>query len=165
MKKSLVGDPIIWPGLIYSPINTQGLIYALGTVSSSVGLIFEEFYNDGLSAICRRKTDGGWERINVAFCVLTSRFDISEIDFDHVDLLICWKNDSENKLEIPLIVLSEMMGSPGVYDGQQYVNTKVENIFPEDPTRDLKIRAETRQSFEDAIQDLDNRIKKLKDTQ
>ena len=58
-----------------------------------------------------------------------------------------------------------MMASPGVYDGQQYVNTKVENIFPEDPSSDLKIRAETRQSFEDAVQDLDNRIKKLKDTQ
>jgi len=80
-------------------------------------------------------------------------------------LLICWKHDSDNLPDIPLIVLSEMMGSATTGKGQLSVNKKLENIFNEDPSRDLKIRADTRQSFEDTVQDLDNRIKKLKGNQ
>jgi hypothetical protein len=165
MKKSLVGDPIIWPGLIYSPINIHGLIYALGTVSDAVGLIFEEFHNNGISAVCRRKTDAGWERVNVAFYIKSSQFGISELDIDHVDFLICWKHDSKDSINIPLIILSEMMGSTNEYNVRQQVSTKVENIFPEDPASDLEVRAEARRSFEDAVQELDNRIKKLKGSQ
>jgi hypothetical protein len=157
MKKSIVGDPIIWPGLIYSPINIQGLLYALGTVSASVGLLFEEFNHADNTAVCRRKTDSGWQRTNVAFALRSSEFSNDAADIDY---LICWINDSADDPGVPLLILSEMMGGAA---GSQNVNpVSVENIFPEDPAEDLRIRSEVKGNFENAVRDLDARIKKLK---
>ncbi|UCE67549.1 MAG: hypothetical protein JSU85_05930 [Candidatus Zixiibacteriota bacterium] len=161
MKESIVGDPIFWPGLVYSPLNINGLLFALGTVTDEVGLLFEEFSGDGSLAICRRKTEDGWKRIRVAFSVRSSEYNPAE---DRPDLLICWDNDADlggDKLSIlELSRIKGLMGTNNTLPGKPIGD--LDGIFPEDPSNDLLHRGETIAGFEETIRQLDDRIKKLK---
>jgi hypothetical protein len=158
MEKSFVGDPVHWPGLVYSPLNNSGLIYTLGTIAGSIGLLFEEFAADSNTAVCRRKTDAGWERLKVAFTFRTSAFVRVA---DDVDLLICWLDDSREPLGIPLLVLSEMGGAA---EGKGMAMPRpLESILPESAAEDLLERARNRESYEETVRQLDEQIKKLQD--
>lgn len=158
MEKSLVGDPVIWPGLVYSPLNTQGLIFAAGTLAEKIGLIFEEFDNFGKTAVCRRETENGWERIKVAFAVKSSEFGAENQD---ADLLICWISDTDGNSipKIELITFSTV--SENVQNDSSAVSVnRIRN--QENIREDFMAGKEVRESFEETIRDLDSRIKKLK---
>lgn len=161
MMKSIVGDPIFWPGLVYSPVNINGLIFALGTVIGEVGLLFEEFSHDSSSAICRRKTDDGWEKITVGLAVKSSEYKYSE----KPDLLICWVDDGDVGGDLPVLELSRVKGKIHYNSYPAKSIGGVKNIFPEDPAEDLLHRGETITNFEETVRQLDQRIKKLKNEQ
>ena len=72
MNKSIVGDPVYWQGLIYAPLNNAGLLFALGSVAAATGLLFEEFDENCSTAICRRKSENGWERLRVEIAYRSS---------------------------------------------------------------------------------------------
>ena len=158
MEKSFVGDPVHWPGLVYSPLNNPGLIYTLGTVAGSVGLVFEEFSADSNTAVCRRKTDAGWERLKVAFAFRTAEFVRMA---DDIDLLVCWLDDSPEPIGIPLLVLSEM-GDAAEGEGT-FRPRPLESILPESAAEDLMERARNRETYEETVRQLDDQIKKLHD--
>ncbi|GEM_PF-2202656 len=161
MRKSVVGDPIFWPGLVYSPINLSGLLFALGTVSGEVGLLFEEFSKEDSTAVCRRKTNSGWEKITATLTIRSS--DYADIGND-IDLIICWIDDkAEADNDLPVLELSTIIGKaePKVSNAEK-INENDFNIFPEDPTEDLLQRGESIADFEDTVRQLDERIKKLK---
>lgn len=159
-KKSIVGDPVFWPGLIYAPINVSGLVFALGSISSITGLIFEEFSQSGRTAVCRRRTEQGWERIKVALTVKSS--DYQETDHD-VDLLICWADDSDRDNGPPVMELRaigrpietrlEEKASDGVGQGRGDSSKVAENDDSEDAEYG---------EFEETIRLLDEKIRKFK---
>jgi len=161
MKESIVGDPIFWPGLVYSPINLNGLLFALGTITGEIGLLFEEFSEDEAVAVCRRKTKEGWKRIKVALSVRSSEYEFSE---NKPDLLVCWYDDADiGDGKLPVLELSEIKGrikSNNTLSGKSVEG--LDSIFPEDPANDLLHRGETISDFEETIRQLDDRIKKLK---
>lgn len=161
MKDSIVGDPIFWPGLVYSPINRSGLLFALGTVTGEIGLLFEEFSDEEAVAICRRKTDEGWKKIRVGLSVRSSEFDSSRTE---ADLLICWDKDSEPAdKNLPVLELSEIKGRAETNAKAAWKPKRgLDNIFPADPTDDLLNRGQSIHNFEETIRQLDSRIKKLK---
>jgi hypothetical protein len=162
MMKSVVGDPIFWPGLVYSPININGLIFALGTVTGEVGLLFEEFSEAIDSAVCRRKTEDGWEKITAGLSVKSSDYQYTE----KPDLLICWVNDGDvGDDELPVLELSKIKGNIHSKSSPVKNVAGLKNIFPEDPAEDLLHRGETISDFEETIRQLDQRIKKLKNEQ
>jgi hypothetical protein len=156
MEKSFVGDPVLWSGLVYSPLNNQGLIFALGAVAASVGLLFEEFSADSNTAVCRRKTDSGWERLTVAFAYKSSTFVHRR---DDIDMLICWLDDAPESAGPPRLILAELdrVVEVRVSDKPQTLET----ILPESAADDLLQRARNRESYEDTIRQLDEQIKKL----
>jgi hypothetical protein len=157
MEKSFVGDPIFWPGLIYAPLNINGLIFAFGSISQSSGMIFEEFGSDN-TAVCRRKTDRGWEKIRVAFVMNSSQFDFSRND---IDLVICWHDDSVSQNGIPLQALSKFVNQPITLDNPGAPIKRMENILPDDAAESLAGRAQRRENFEDTVRQLDSQIKRL----
>ena len=161
MKDSIVGDPIFWPGLVYSPINLNGLLFALGTVTDDIGLLFEEFSGEEDVAICRRRTPAGWARIKAAFSLKSSEFTPRE---DQPDLLICWINDARlDGAEMPVLELSNVKGRiPARQLSSPVPKAGLDQIFPEDPSEDLQHRGEAIFDFEETIRQLDERIKKLK---
>lgn len=161
MRKSVVGDPIFWPGLVYSPINLLGLLFALGAVSGEIGLLFEEFSEEDSTAVCRRKTGSGWEKTTAALAIRSS--DYVDIESD-IDLIICWIDDKkETENDLPVLELSTIIGKaePRISQTEKAIDN-VFNIFPEDPTEDLLQRGESIADFEDTVRQLDERIKKLK---
>ena len=161
MKESIVGDPIFWPGLVYSPLNLNGLLFALGTITDEIGLLFEEFSEDGSLAICRRKTEDGWKKIRAAFSIKSSEYNLTG---DRPDLLICWDDDADlgsDKMSIlELSRIKGRMGSNNTLPGKP--TGDLDRIFPDDPSNDLLHRGETIANFEETIRQLDDRIKKLK---
>jgi hypothetical protein len=157
MEKSLVGDPIQWPGLVYSPLNPTGLIFALGTVANSIGLIFEEFAANGSMAICRRKTAYGWERIKVAFAVRSSSYTTPD---DGADLLVCWIDDAPQTARPARLILSEILSTIKP-EGISSPARGLEAILPDGAAQDLLERGSSRESYEETIRLLDAQIKKL----
>jgi len=157
MEKSFVGDPIQWSGLVYSPLNNAGLLFALGTVAGSIGLIFEEFGDDFKTAICRRKTPSGWERLKVELAYRSSEYFPDE----DIDLLICWIDDNAGYVGPMKLVLSEYAD---IGDNAMIVKELpgLESILPESAADDLMDRGHSRESYEETIKLLDEQIKKLK---
>lgn len=160
MEKSIVGDPVFWPGLIYSPLNNAGLIFALGSVSNSAGLIFEEFSESDDTAICRRKTDQGWEKIRVAFAVRSSDFVGAEED---IDLLICWVDDSNDDSGPSKLELSRFIVAASGDAGKAGISAAMLGKASSDGPKDDSLEeGETHSEFEETVRQLDERIKKLK---
>lgn len=157
-EKSIVGDPVQWNGLVYAPINISGLIYALGTLASATGFIFEEFSISGKTAICRRKTELGWEKVRIGFAVRSSDF---QGGADEIDLLVCWTDDVGGQGIPPRLELSKF---------QENETEKVQGISPfsisrsaaENIREEFLAGNEVREDFEETIRQLDSRIKKLK---
>lgn len=162
MKESIVGDPIFWPGLVYSPLNTAGLIFALASVSNSAGLIFEEFSESDDTAVCRRKTDRGWEKIRVAFAVRSSKYVGAEED---IDLLVCWVDDSGDENGPPKLELSRFHivanSETAESGGSAAMPGKVSSGSLK---RNSSEESEVYSDFEETVRQLDERIKKLKST-
>ena len=160
MKKSIVGDPVFWPGLVYSPLNTAGLIFALGSISNSVGLIFEEFSESDDTAICRRKTDQGWERIKAAFAVHSSDYIGVEED---IDLLICWFDDSNHEKGPSKLELSRFNTTANSDTGKAGISAAMSGkTFSDSLQDDFSTESEAHSDFEETIRQFDERIKKLK---
>jgi hypothetical protein len=158
MEKSFVGDPVQWPGLVYSPLNSAGLLFALGAVAGSAGLLFEEFQDDCQTAICRRKTETGWERLKVAFAVNSSSYYDSS---DDIDLLICWVDDAPDTIRIPRLALSQS-GLVTQNRAEQPAKAKgIESILPDGAAEDLMERGRSHESYEETVKLLDEQIKKL----
>lgn len=161
MKKSVVGDPIFWPGLVYSPININGLLFALGTVTGQVGLLFEEFSEEDDIAICRKKTETGWQKITAALAFRSSEFNPGDIK---PDLLICWIDDAKlEDNELRVMALSEIIGK--TESGRSDSRAKSSNladILPVNSAEDLLNRGEAIMGFEETVRQLDDRIKKIK---
>lgn len=163
MKKSIVGDPLLWPGLVYAPINIYGLLYALGTVSGSIGLLFEEFSQTDNFAVCRQKTDNGWVRVKAALALRSSEYAPGE---EEADLLICWSDDTGGINGLPVLELSGVAGNNPSKSAATAIDVRgLDSIFAEDPSEDLLVRGESRIKFEDTIRQLDERIKKIRSRQ
>ena len=157
MEKSYVGDPIQWSGLVYSPLNNAGLLFALGTVAAQLGLIFEEFSDDFKTAICRRKTPSGWERIKAEFAYRSSEY----FPDNDIDLFICWLDDNSNYIGPVKLVLSEKLAEKGNVKEIKEL-TGLDSILPESAADDLLERGQSRESYEETVRLLDEQIKKLK---
>jgi hypothetical protein len=157
MEKSFVGDPVLWPGLVYSPLNNCGLLFALGAVASSVGLLFEEFAADSNTAICRRRSGNGWERLRVSFALRSSLYEGSS---DDIDLLICWLDDASDLSGPPRLTVSRLLEMRS--DSESMPPHRIlESILPDTAAADLSDRARNRQTYEETIRQLDDQIKKI----
>jgi hypothetical protein len=160
MEKSFVGDPVQWPGLVYSPLNGAGLIFALGAIAGSTGLLFEEFQEDCQIAICRRKTEAGWEKLRVAFAIHSSEYLDNS---DDIDLLICWLDDASADMHIPRLALSKLAQSSAGRnsDSEPSKAMGLDSILPAGAAQDLLDRGRSHESYEETVKLLDEQIKKL----
>ncbi len=100
--KSLVGEPINYRGLIYSPVNEQGVVLLFGMVFEELGMIVEEVKTGFPDATIRRFNGKGWVRERVEFEYVSMNFKRHKHPMDGCDIIICWKHDWE---ECPLEVI------------------------------------------------------------
>jgi len=100
-EKSVVGDLINFRGLVYSPMNENGVIFLFGKVMEDLNMYIEEIKPGFPDCIGRRFNGKGWERIRIEFEYVSSNFKLHKHDPKKCDMIICWEHNwSECKLEV-----------------------------------------------------------------
>ena len=92
-KRSIVGDPINFEGLIYGPLNENGVIFLFSKIHDKLGINIEAIQAAYPDAKGRRKTPKGWEDIWIEFEYKSSLFKAHKHDPKECDIIICWEHD------------------------------------------------------------------------
>ncbi len=100
--RSIVGDLINFRGLVYSPINEDGVIFLFGRVVDDLHMYIEEIKPGFPDCVARRFTGKGWERILIEFEYQSSNFKSHGHDPKACDMIVCWEHDWK---ECPLEVI------------------------------------------------------------
>ncbi len=97
-KKTEVGSPMNFRGMIYKPINEQGVIYLFSLVAEDLNLRVESIqqgYPDCTGL--KYKGNGRWERVKIEFENKASNFLNHMHDPKECDIIICWNDDLSDK--------------------------------------------------------------------
>jgi hypothetical protein len=108
--KSIVGDLINFRGLVYSPINENGVVFLFGRVIDDLHMYIEEIKPGFPDCVARRFTGKGWERVAIEFEFNSSSFKNHGHNPDDCDIIVCWEHDWK---DCPLEVIelkTEMQG-------------------------------------------------------
>jgi len=100
-ERSIVGDLINFRGLVYSPINEQGVVFVFGKVAGDLNMYVEEIKTGFPDCIARRFTGRGWERVGIEFEFRSKSFLSHGHNADECDMIVCWEHDwPEAPLEV-----------------------------------------------------------------
>ena len=162
-ERKIVGSPLNFRGLVYAPINEQGVVYLFGLIANDLNIRVESIqqgYPDCTAV--RFAGKGKWERINIEFEFKSSGFDH---DPDKCDVLVCWEDDlPEGK--------RESIKGLQIYELKTLINTpEVPNIQPKDPEEsgeeveyDLDYhfkRKNVNKDVQDLLAELDKKIRDI----
>ena len=92
-KRSIVGDPINFEGLIYGPLNENGVIFLFSKIHDKLGFNIEAIQPSFPDAKGRRKGRKGWEDIWIEFEFKSSYFKTHNHDPRECDVIVCWEHD------------------------------------------------------------------------
>mgnify|MGYP001618212905 CR=1 FL=1 len=96
-EESIVGELINFRGLVYSPVNEQGVVFLFGRILEDLNMYIEEVRTKYPDCIARRYTGKGWEKVYIEFEYLSSNFIQHEHDPKECDVIVCWEDDLEEK--------------------------------------------------------------------
>ncbi len=65
--KSIVGDLINFRGLVYAPLNENGVVFLFGKIADDLNMYIEEIKPGFPDCIGRRYIGKGWERVAIEF--------------------------------------------------------------------------------------------------
>jgi len=91
--KSLVGDLINFRGLVYAPLNENGVIFLFGKIVDDLNMYIEEIKPGFPDCIARRFVGKGWESIAIEFEYKSSNFKQHSHDPKKCDVIVCWEHD------------------------------------------------------------------------
>jgi len=91
--KSIVGDLINFRGLVYAPMNENGVVFLFGKVAEDLNMYIEEIKPGFPDCIARRFNGKGWEQVRVEFEYNSSSFKVHKHDPKGCDIIICWEHD------------------------------------------------------------------------
>jgi len=157
--KSIVGDLINFRGLVYSPINENGVIFIFGKVIEDLNMYIEEIKPGFPDCIGRRFTGRGWERVSIEFEYRSSHFQDHGHSPNECDIIVCWEHDWPN-CPLEVIELREVIKSlpnkpierPNI-EAPQYV---IEDLY-----KRRKVNDSTRQlfqRFDEQVKSIDEEI-------
>lgn len=92
-EESIVGDLINFRGLVYAPLNENGVVFLFGKVLDDLHMYVEEIKPGFPDCVARRFTGKGWERLRIEFEFRSSAFKTHGHDPDVCDMVICWEHD------------------------------------------------------------------------
>jgi len=92
-KRSIVGDPINFEGLIYGPLNENGVIFLFSKIHDRLGINIEAVQPGFPDAKGRRKSRKGWEDVWIEFEFKSSQFKAHNHDPNECDVIVCWEDD------------------------------------------------------------------------
>lgn len=92
-RRSIVGDPINFEGLIYGPLNENGVIFLFSKIHDKLGINIEAIQATYPDAKARRKTSKGWEDIWIEFEYKSFHFKVHKHNPKECDIIVCWEHD------------------------------------------------------------------------
>jgi len=95
-KDTFCGAPMNFRGLMYEPINEQGVIFLFGKISEEMGFNIEAIQQgfpdcDGKRLINKNKNL--WEPVSIEFEYNSKAFSEHGHDPEKCDVIICWNHD------------------------------------------------------------------------
>jgi hypothetical protein len=92
-ERSVVGDLINFRGMVYSPVNENGVVFLFGKVVEDLNMYIEEIKPGYPDCIARRFVGNGWQRLSIEFELKASNFMQHKHDPRLCDAIVCWDND------------------------------------------------------------------------
>lgn len=92
-ERSIVGDLINFRGLVYAPLNEQGVVFLFGKIAHDLNMYVEEIKPGFPDCIARRFVGKGWERVRIEFEYRSSNFLAHKHDAEECDVIVCWEHD------------------------------------------------------------------------
>lgn len=154
-ESSIVGDLINFRGLVYSPINENGVIFLFGKVAEDLNMYVEEIKAGFPDCIARRFTGKGWERVAIEFEFNSKNFLLHGHDHNKCDIIVCWEHDWSD-CPIEVIELKERI--------KEFVNAPVKRPNESTSKEEFQIektieKLSTKMSY--LLKELDSRIKSI----
>jgi hypothetical protein len=93
-KRSVVGDPINFRGMVYAPIHEAGVVYLFGMIAVELGFLIEQVKTEFPDCTARRRSAGrGFEEVAIEFEYNSRSFLAHQHDPALCDLIVCWEHD------------------------------------------------------------------------
>jgi len=94
-RRSIVGDPINVKGLVYGPLNENGVIFLFSKIQDKLPepISIEAIQPTFPDAKGRRKTEKGWVDIWIEFEYRSSNYKRHDHPPNECDVIICWEHD------------------------------------------------------------------------
>lgn len=92
-RKDIVGDLINFRGIVYAPLNEQGVVFLFGKVIEDLGMYVELIRTGYPDCIGRRYRGKGWEKVYIEFEYVSSNFRDHKHDEKECDIIVCWEHD------------------------------------------------------------------------
>lgn len=111
-RDSIVGELINFRGLVYAPLNENGVVFLFGRVADDLHMYIEEIKPGFPDCVARRFTGRGWEKVLIEFEFNSSSFRAHGHNPNDCDIIVCWQHDWK---ECPLEVIelkSEIQAMP-----------------------------------------------------
>jgi len=157
-RKTITGELINFRGLIWAPLNEQGVVFLFGMVARELNMYVELVRTGYPDCIAKRFIGRDrWEEVKIEFEYRSSNFNHDESE---CDMIVCWEHDwPECPKSIEVIELKEEIKSLENFPLQS----------PDKPTAEEKYSFETH--FDHAgpvskrlFEELDKKIKKIDDS-
>jgi hypothetical protein len=155
--KSVVGDLINFRGLVYAPINENGVIFLFGKIADDLNMYIEEIKPGFPDCIGRRFIGKGWEKVSIEFEFKSSNFKQHKHKAEACDIIVCWVNDWK---DCPIEVIELKTEIQGL---ENYPVTKPESGGLSKDGNSLDNLFKNTNSTENIIKCYDKIIKKLND--
>lgn len=170
MKKdqSIVGSLINFRGLVYSPVNEQGVVFLFGRILDDLNMYIEEVRTKYPDCVARRYTGRGWERVYIEFEYLSSNFIEHRHDPKECDIIVCWEDNltAEDKMKIPgveIIELKSIINTPQVPNRGIETPSKVGSLEQKYDLEHHYKRKKVRKEIQKLYEKLDKEILKIND--
>jgi len=143
--KNVVGSLINFRGLVYAPVNENGVIFLFGKVAADLNMYVETIRPGYPDCVAKRYIgEGKWEEIRIEFELNSSKFVSHKHNPDYCDAIVCWVHDwKDHPQHIEIIELQSIIKElenpvieePGKVAELSQLN--VSDLFPDKSLKNL----------------------------
>ena len=110
-RRNVVGNLINFRGLVYAPVNENGVIFLFGKVAADLNMYVETIRPGYPDCVAKRYVGNSkWEEIRIEFEYNSSHFLLHKHDPDYCDAIVCWIHDwSDHPKTIEIIELQSLI--------------------------------------------------------
>lgn len=164
-EDSIVGELINFRGLVYSPINEQGVVFLFGRVLDDLNMYIEEVRTQYPDCVARRYTGTGWKKVYIEFEYVSSNFLAHKHNPQECDIIVCWEDDlnpDEKKLlqDVEIIELRSIIEDPNIKNTEIKAPEKDIIKSSYDLNHHFRERG-TLKPIQDLYSELDRRIREI----